>query len=223
MLSYVFMKILESRPRSYDQRMDAVSRGRVLAMKRAVAAEVAPGTRVLEIGCGTGELGALLCERGATVEGFDRSPSMVEMARTRIASDGLEGRLECREMGVEGMDELPDRAYGAVVSTLVLSELSDDERRFAHRHAFRALEPGGLLVIVDEVRPRSRGRRLIHGLARAPVLAAAYLVAGATTRPIRDLAGELRSAGFTVEKEERSHGDATAMLVALRPDERGEP
>jgi demethylmenaquinone methyltransferase/2-methoxy-6-polyprenyl-1,4-benzoquinol methylase len=221
-LSYVFMKILEGRPRSYDRRMDAVSRGRVLAMKRAVAAEIAPGTRVLEIGCGTGELGALLCARGASVEGFDRSPSMLAMARARIASQGLAGRLECSEMGVDGMDGLPESAYGAVVSTLVLSELSDDERRFALEHAFRVLEPGGLLVIADEVLPHSTARRFSHGLARAPLLAATYLVAGATTRPIRDLAGELRSAGFSVRKEERSHGDAAALLVAQRPKRGGE-
>jgi demethylmenaquinone methyltransferase/2-methoxy-6-polyprenyl-1,4-benzoquinol methylase len=219
MLSYVFMKILESRPRSYDRRMDAVSRGRVRAMKQAVAAEVPSGTRVLEIGCGTGELGALLCARGARVEGFDRSPSMLAMARSRIAAEGLTGQLECREMGVEGMDDLPDRAYGAVVSTLVLSELSDDERRFALAHAFRVLQQGGVLVLGDEVLPRSRGRRLAHAVARAPMLAATYLIAGTASRPIRDLRGEVAAAGFVVEKEERSHGDAFALLVACRRTE----
>lgn len=219
MLSYVFMKILEGRPASYDRRMEAVSRGRVRAMKQAVAAEVPSGTRVLEIGCGTGELGALLCARDARVEGFDRSPSMVAMARKRIETEGLAGRLECREMGVDGMDGLPDRAYGAVVSTLVLSELADDERRFALNHAFRVLEPGGILVIGDEVVPRSGGRRLVHALARAPLLAATYLVASAITRPIRDLPGELGEAGFSIHKEERSHGDAFALLVARRPRE----
>jgi ubiquinone/menaquinone biosynthesis C-methylase UbiE len=219
MLSYVFMRILEGRPPSYDRRMNAVSGGRVLALKQAVAAEVPPGTRVLEIGCGTGELGALLCARGARVEGFDRSPSMLETARRRIETEGLTGQLECREMGIEGMDGLPDRTYGAVVSTLVLSELSDDERRFALRHAFRALEPGGMLVIADEVVPRTRGRRLTHSVARAPLLATTYLVAGVTTRPIPDLRGEAAAVGFAVQTERRSHRDAFAVLIARRPTE----
>jgi demethylmenaquinone methyltransferase/2-methoxy-6-polyprenyl-1,4-benzoquinol methylase len=144
------------------------------------------------------------------------------MAQERIASEGLAGRLECREMGVEGMDGLPDRAYGAVVSTLVLSELSDDERRFALENAFRVLEPGGLLVIADEVLPRSRGRRLAHAIARVPLLAATYLVSRTATRPIRDLPGELHLAGFSLRKEERSNGDAAALLVATRPAERSE-
>jgi len=219
MLSYVFMLILEGRPASYDRRMDAVSGGRVRAAKQAVASEVSPGTHVLEIGCGTGELASMLCERGASVQAFDLSPSMIAMARDRIESEGLAGQLECLEMGVEGMDGLPDRAYGAVVSTLVLSELSEDERRFALRHALRVLAPGGILVLADEVVPRSRGRRLAHGIARAPLLTATYLVAGATTRPLSDLAGEVNAAGFVLQKEERSHGDAFALLVARRPVE----
>jgi demethylmenaquinone methyltransferase/2-methoxy-6-polyprenyl-1,4-benzoquinol methylase len=217
MLSYVLMKILEGRPPSYDRRMEAISRGRVRTMKQAVAAEVPPRARVLEIGCGTGELGALMCQGGAHVEGFDRSPSMLKTALKRIEAEGLEGRLACREMGVDGMDELPPLVYGAVVSTLVLSELSDNERRFALKHAFRVLEPGGVLVIADEVLPRSRCRRLSHAVARAPMLAATYLVAGSTTRPIRDLRGEVTVAGFTVRKEDRSQGDAFALLVAQRP------
>ena len=61
MFSYVFMKILEGRPRSYDRRMDELSRGRVRAMKQAVAGEIPSGAHVLEVGCGTGELAALIC------------------------------------------------------------------------------------------------------------------------------------------------------------------
>jgi len=217
MFSYVFMKILEGRPRSYDRRMDELSRGRVRAMKQAVASEIPRGAHVLEVGCGTGELAGLICARGATVEAFDRSPSMLDVAAGRIEKEALDGRLTLREMGVEGMDGLEEQSYGAVVSTLVLSELTEDERRYALKHAFRVLKPGGLLAIADEVLPRSRAGRLLHAFSRVPMLAATYLVSGASTRPIPDLQGEVLDAGFTVEKEQRSQGDAFAVLVAQRP------
>lgn len=84
MFSYVFMKMLEGRPRSYDRRIDRASRGRVREMKRAVVHEIRPGSLVLEIGCGTGELAVMLARSGAIVEGFDLSPSMVETARERV-------------------------------------------------------------------------------------------------------------------------------------------
>ena len=212
MFSYVFMKILEGRPRSYDRRMDKASRGRVRAIKEAVAAEVPQGARVLEIGCGTGELAAMLIRLGATVDGFDASPRMVEVVHERIAEEALQGKLTVRQMGVHGMDGLPASTYDVVVSTLVFSELNEDERRYALKHAMRVLKRDGLIIIADEVVPREAARRILHAIVRAPMLAMTYLASGTSTRPIPDLSGELAEAGFHVEKEVRSHGDAFALV-----------
>ncbi len=221
MFGYVFMKILERRPRSYDRTMEKISRGCVHVIKQAVVAEVFPGMRVLEIGCGTGELAAMLVSKGATVDGFDLSAAMIEVASERIASQGLHNRLAVKQMGVDSMDGLPDKTYDAVISTLALSEFADDERRFALRQAFRVLKPGGILVIADEVLPRTRVRRLLHALARGPVVAATYLISRRSTRPLADLQGDAAAAGFSVEKETRSHGDAFEILVARRTGKGG--
>lgn len=226
MFSAVFMKILESRPRSYDRRMDAISRGRVGVMKRAVVEEVssAAGARVLEIGCGTGELALMLAQLGTYVDGFDRSEAMVAMARERIVegeSGELEGALTFRRMGVDGMDELESGRYEAAVSTLVFSELTGDERRYALLHTHRVLKPGGQLVIADEVVPRTAMRRAAHALVRAPALVATFLISSDTTRPLSDLAGELVAAGFIIDREERIQGDALAIVSAHRPTETG--
>jgi len=217
--SYVFMKILEMRPGSYDARMDRASKGRVRAAKEAVAAEIPPGSHVLEMGCGTGELAAMMIGRGATVDGFDLSPSMLAVAEKRIVDEGLTGRLSVRPMGVDGLDRLPDRTYDSVVATLVLSELSDDERRFAIKNAARVLKPGGRLVVADEVIPRGKVRRILQALLRWPVLALTYVVARASTRPLNNLTGEVAAAGLVVDKEIRSHGDAFALVVARWPVE----
>jgi cyclopropane fatty-acyl-phospholipid synthase-like methyltransferase len=217
MFSYVFMKILEGRPHSYDRLMHRADRGRVREIKEAIAAEIRPGARVLEIGCGTGELAEIIAGLGATVQGFDLSPAMIAAARDRIKKHGLSERFMVREMGVDGMDGLPSAGFDAVVSTLVLSEVSENERRFALKQAGRVLRPGGLIVIADEVVPRSRPRRVLQAVARVPLAALTYLVAKGTSRPIADIAGELSEAGFTVEKETRSHGDAFALVVAHTP------
>jgi ubiquinone/menaquinone biosynthesis C-methylase UbiE len=213
-LSYVFMKILEGCPRSYDRRMDRVSCGRVRTLKKAVAAQVTQGERVLEIGCGTGELAEMLVERGATVEGFDLNPAMISEARERIEKRGLGGKLIIRQMGVDDMDGLPSAAFDVVVSTLVLSELSPDERRFVLKHVARVLRPGGRIVIADEVVPRTRARCVLHAVLRAPAAALTYLVASGTSRPIKNLAGDLARAGFIVQLEERARGGAFALVVA---------
>jgi len=125
------MKILEMRPKSYDERMDRISRGRVRAVKEAVAGEVPEGSHVLEIGCGTGELAALIIERDCTVEGFDLSPSMVRAAVDRIKTDNLSGKFSVRQIGIEAMDGLAGENFDSVVSTLVFSELNGHSTAFA--------------------------------------------------------------------------------------------
>jgi ubiquinone/menaquinone biosynthesis C-methylase UbiE len=199
--------------------MDKVSKGRVRAVKEAVAREIPEGSLVLEIGCGTGELASMLIERDCIVEGFDLSPSMIEVAKERIAADNLENRFKVKEMGVDGMDGLPMNHFDAVVSTLVFSEFSDDERRFALKHAARVLKSDGLIVIADEVVPMTVFRRIIHSIIRLPMVAVTYLAANQSTRPIGDLTGEIRSSGFRIKKEERSHGDSFAMVVATKKED----
>jgi demethylmenaquinone methyltransferase/2-methoxy-6-polyprenyl-1,4-benzoquinol methylase len=219
MFSQVWMKLLERRPASYDRWMDRLSSGQVARVKAAICAEVwgAGAGRVLEIGCGTGELAATLASRCERVEAFDENPEMLELARRRSESEALHGRLRVWQMGVEGMDGLPGAAQDAVVATLVLSELSGDERRYTLSHAARVLRPGGLLVLADEVVPRSAGRRLVQRLARAPQAAATYLVSRAGSRPLRDPAAQVRQAGLSPQREERSQGDRFSLLVARRP------
>ncbi len=216
------MKILEMRPKSYDKRMDRVSRGRVRAIKEAVAQKVPEGSHVLEIGCGTGELAALIIARDCIVEGFDLSPSMVRVAEERIKTDNLRGKFSVRQIGIEAMDGFADENFDSIVSTLVFSELNDDERHFALKHGARILRPGGSIVIADEVVPQRVARRLIHAVTRLPLLALTYLVSGNSTHPIGDLAKEIGTAGFTVEKEVRSHGDSFAIVVG-RKEKRKDP
>ncbi len=52
-----------------------------------------PGRRTLDVGCGEGRLGRLLCERGHSVVGIDASPKMAHLARseggqTVVVADG---------------------------------------------------------------------------------------------------------------------------------------
>ena len=97
MFSYVFMKMLEMRPRSYDRQMERASRGRTRIIKIRVADEITDKSHVLEIGCGTGELAEMMIKKGAIVYGFDLNPRMVEVAEKRAGSDELKEKLTDRK------------------------------------------------------------------------------------------------------------------------------
>jgi demethylmenaquinone methyltransferase/2-methoxy-6-polyprenyl-1,4-benzoquinol methylase len=200
--------------------MIKASRGHVLSAKQTVAAELIATDRVLDIGCGTGELAVMLAAQGTRVDGFDINPKMIKIARERIVTENLESAFFVQHMGVDGMDGLATSVYDGVVSTLVFSELSGDERRFAYKHAARVLKPNGIIVIADEVVPRKTRYKLLHTITRVPMLLATYLVAGTTTRPLSNLSEELTAAGFAIEKEIRSHGDSFAIVVGRLTQEK---
>ena len=141
MSSYIYMKILESQPERYDRGIALLSWGAADRCKKKLVEEnVRPGSRVLEIGCGTGTMAILAAQRGAEVAAFDVSAAMLEVARRKIDTSGMAGRIQLEETGVSGMDKLADERFDLVMSTLVFSELSLDERTYALRHSHRVPE-----------------------------------------------------------------------------------
>jgi SAM-dependent methyltransferase len=92
--------------------------------------------RVLEVGCGSGELGARIArELGADVAAVDTSPRMVELARSRGIYATL-GNVEALPFG--------DATFDVAVAAWMLYHVGDLERAIGELH--RVLLPGGRLV-----------------------------------------------------------------------------
>ena len=70
-------------PELYNRMIDHCQR---LALRPWL--EVAPGMRVLDVGCGVGRWSTMLAERGAAVTGMDLSPTMIAEAKRRAAANG---------------------------------------------------------------------------------------------------------------------------------------
>jgi demethylmenaquinone methyltransferase/2-methoxy-6-polyprenyl-1,4-benzoquinol methylase len=218
--SYVYMKIPESQPERYDRGIALLSLGAADRCKKKLVDEnVRPGSRVLEIGCGTGTMAILAGRAGAEVLAFDVSAAMLEVARRKIDASGMAGHIQLEETGISGMDKLADQRFDLVMSSLVFSELSRDERTYALRHAYRVLKTGGRLAIADEVRPGSLARRLAHQLVRIPRLIITFALTQTTTSAVDGLSDLVTEAGFRIESEQRSSLDSFLYLVARR-DER---
>jgi len=67
---------------------------RVGAFQAAISLVVQPGMRVVELGSGTGILSSFAARRGATVQGIERNPELVDCSRRFLAANGLQDRVE---------------------------------------------------------------------------------------------------------------------------------
>jgi demethylmenaquinone methyltransferase/2-methoxy-6-polyprenyl-1,4-benzoquinol methylase len=217
MFSYVYMKILESQPDRYDRGIWWLSFGQSQAVGRRIVNEhVTPGTRVLDIGCGTGSLAVLAAQQGAQVTGFDVSAGMLAVARRKILADGLAKCIELHEAGVAWMGKLPQQGFDLVTATLVFSELSGDEQAYALDQAHRVLTPAGRLIIADEVKPRHVCKRAFLAAVRAPLLIISFAITQTTTKAVVDLERLVAQAGFEIRDAERNRLESFLYLSAVK-------
>ncbi|KZM73639.1 class I SAM-dependent methyltransferase [Nocardia terpenica] len=93
--------------------------------------------KVADIGCGAGTLAAKLAERADRVDAIDRSPEILEVARTVVPAN-----VSCVLSDVLEQP-LPENEYDAIVSMTTLHHLPLDR---ALPMLAAALRPGGVLV-----------------------------------------------------------------------------
>jgi arsenite methyltransferase len=110
--------------------------------------EVAPGERVLDLGCGAGLdslVAAQMVGTKGAVTGLDMTPEMLAKARAGAAE------LGARNVGfVEGEAErLPfgDESFDVAISNGVIDLIPDKDAVFSELH--RVLVPGGRIQIAD--------------------------------------------------------------------------
>lgn len=143
----------------YDRMNRILSVGLDQGWRRSALGELdcAPGSRILDLCCGTGDL-ALLLPPGQRFVGCDLTPAMLEIADAKAARRGT----AFPAVAGDAM-RLPfaNDVFDAAVVGFGIRNLPDLERGLAEIH--RVLSPGAKLVILEFSRPESRLARLGHG------------------------------------------------------------
>ena len=96
------------------------------------------GERVLDLATGTGNAAVAAARAGAKVTGVDAAPRLIELARQRVASEGLDASFV-----VGDLHELPfpSESFDCVLSVFGIIFANDPERAAAE--IMRVLAPGG--------------------------------------------------------------------------------
>jgi len=173
------------------EEIDSVPEGANLGLgcgNPTALAAIRPGETVLDLGSGGGFdcfLAAKEAGPQGRVIGVDMTPEMIEKARGNALRGGYRN-VEFRLGEIENLP-VPDRSVDLVVSNCVVNLSTDKRRVFAE--AFRALRPGGRMLISDLVLNRPLPEAI-----RESASAYAGCVAGAL--PKEEYLEAIRSAGF---------------------------
>jgi len=149
---------------------------------------IQPDQRILEIGCGTGNL-AILIKRlhsGAEVIGIDPDPKALARAQRKARREALSVQLD---RGFAEELPYPDASFDRVLSALMFHHLGLEEKEKTLDEAQRVLKPGGSLHLLDFGEAKGRPDGFIARLQHR-------------TERLRDNFGDriptrMREAGFT--------------------------
>jgi ubiquinone/menaquinone biosynthesis C-methylase UbiE len=125
--------------------------------------------RLLDAGVGTGR-NIPFYPPGATIIGIDLSPAMLTRAARRAQFSSAV--VELKVMDVTRLD-FPDASFDAAVATFLFCVLPDELQLVALRELSRVVKAGGVIRMLEYVRPRAPVRRFIAKLWE-PWIAWAY-------------------------------------------------
>jgi len=114
---------------------------RLVAREFVAWLQVPPGSRWLDVGCGSGALTETVLAEAEpeSIEGVDTSEAFVAYAASRVTDP----RASFAVADAQALDR-PDAAYDAVASSLVLNFLPDPARGAAEMR--RVVRPGGVVA-----------------------------------------------------------------------------
>lgn len=143
----------------YDLLTRVLGSGRVYDAL-ATRPELTGARRVLEIGCGTGNLTLRVknAYRAAQLTGLDPDPRALGIARRKAGNlPGLSF-----EQGYAQELPYPDGAFDRVLSSMMVHHLDEPAKAAAVAEVFRVLEPGGIFLVADIRASDETIPRLLH-------------------------------------------------------------
>lgn len=129
--------------------------------------------RILELGCGTGELSLKVLERypSATIVAVDYSPRMLDFARAKIESAGYAARWTGIELDFGEWANNPNFSglgdkFNACISSLAIHHLEDEMKLKLFQRIRQSLDAGGCFWNADPLLAESAGMKDIYQAAR---------------------------------------------------------
>jgi SAM-dependent methyltransferase len=106
--------------------------------------KVSPGCRLLDVGCGSGQLALIAAKDGLEVTGVDIASNLVERARARAHAEGLRVRFE--EADAEALP-FKDTSFDVVVS--LIGAMFAPRPDLVAKELLRVCKSGGIIAMAN--------------------------------------------------------------------------
>jgi SAM-dependent methyltransferase len=106
--------------------------------------DVSPGIRMLDVGCGAGQIAIPAAKAGAIVTGIDIAANLIEQARRRAAAAGVQVRFD--EGDAEDLP-YPDASFDLVVS--LIGAMFAPRPELVAAELLRVCRPGGRIAMAN--------------------------------------------------------------------------
>ena len=117
---------------------------------------IKPGSRVLDVACGTGNTALPAARTGASVTGVDIAPNLLEQARKRAAAEGVKIRFD--EGDAEQLP-YPDQSFDVVLT--MFGAMFAPRPDTVAAELMRVCKPGGLIAMANWTREGFVGKTFL--------------------------------------------------------------
>lgn len=215
----------------YDIMNDVISLGTHRAIKwyAIKASNIKPGSKVLDIAAGTGDLTILISKRvgpQGSVILSDINEQMLQEARARLARASIPNNVTFLQVNAEQM-QFEDNSFDAVTIGYGIRNFTNKMQ--ALREILRVLKPGGQLTIIEFSKPTSKPLKIMADAYSSlwPVFGEIlvgngkpykYLVESIKMHPDQEtFKSMMQDAGYAHVNYENLMGGIAALHIGLKP------
>ena len=209
------MKSLEKKAEKYDRGIRILTFGKLPKIKQEIAENyIRPKNKLLDIGMGTGTFTILGAKKGAEVTGIDFSEKMLKVAKENIKNEGVDDKIQVIKMPIINLDkQFMDKSFDTITAILCFSELYSKEQDFALDQILRILKDDGQFILVDEVKPKKFGKKLLYFFIKIPITFFNFLKAHISTNPLKNLEEKLLDHNFKIVEQKLFLFDSLILML----------
>ncbi|MFC1745854.1 methyltransferase domain-containing protein [Candidatus Riflebacteria bacterium] len=189
----------------FQSRIEKVLNGRVAPQKG----------RLLELGCGAGNMSVWFAQKGYDVFGIDIAPAAIAWARERAKSGNIP--INFFEGDVVSLKKFPQGNFDFVFDGHCLHCIIGQDRQQLLKNVLRILKPGGYFLVDTMCAPVDTKKIQDYDLKSRCTITRG-IVSRYFGEP-ENMIAEIKAAGFKIIRDTIEPGDANGMLVveAVKP------